>query len=65
MSTPSAVPAVATARQDPRLTTAYRRISLRILPFLFLCFVVAYMDRINVGMAKLQMQDDLSLSAAA
>ena len=40
----------------------YARVSRRLLPFLFLCYVVAYLDRVNVGFAKLQMQADLHLS---
>jgi D-galactonate transporter len=40
----------------------YARVSWRLLPFLFLCYVVAYLDRVNVGFAKLQMQADLHLS---
>jgi D-galactonate transporter len=40
----------------------YARVSRRLLPFLFLCYVVAYLDRVNVGFAKLQMQADLQLS---
>lgn len=44
---------------------AYARVDRRILPFLFLCYVLAYLDRVNVGFAKLQMVEDLSLSDAA
>ena len=40
----------------------YARVSRRLLPFLFLCYVIAYLDRVNVGFAKLQMQADLALS---
>jgi D-galactonate transporter len=40
----------------------YARVGRRLLPFLFLCYVVAYLDRVNVGFAKLQMQADLNLS---
>jgi len=40
----------------------YARVSRRLVPFLFLCYVVAYLDRVNVGFAKLQMQVDLGLS---
>ncbi|AKU23411.1 MFS transporter [Massilia sp. MB5] len=40
----------------------YGRIGRRLVPFLFLCYVVAYLDRVNVGFAKLQMQADLMLS---
>jgi len=34
------------------------------MPFLFVCYVFAYVDRVNVGFAKLQMQQDLSMSDA-
>ncbi len=44
---------------------AYRRVTLRLIPFLFLCYVVAYLDRVNVGFAKLQMLKDLSMSDTA
>lgn len=43
----------------------YRKVDLRLLPFLFLCYILAYLDRVNVGFAKLQMVKDLSLSDAA
>jgi len=44
---------------------AYRKVDWRLIPFLFLCYIVAYLDRVNVGFAKLQMSSDLSLSDAA
>ena len=44
---------------------AYRRVTLRLVPFLFLCYVVAYLDRVNVGFAKLQMLHDLRMSDTA
>ncbi|MFH0902061.1 MAG: MFS transporter, partial [Pseudomonadota bacterium] len=37
----------------------------RIIPFLFLLYVVAYLDRVNVGFAQLQMKKALTLSDAA
>jgi MFS family permease len=43
----------------------YRKVDIRLLPFLFLCYILAYLDRVNVGFAKLQMLKDLSLSDAA
>jgi len=43
----------------------YDRIALRIMPFLVLLFVVAWLDRINVGFARLQMAKDLGFSDAA
>ncbi|WP_042876865.1 MFS transporter [Cupriavidus necator] len=42
----------------------YRKIWLRIIPFLFLCYVIAYLDRINIGFAHLQMKQDLGFSDA-
>jgi sugar phosphate permease len=42
----------------------YSRVTRRIIPFLFLCYVFAYVDRVNVGFAKLQMQQDLRISDA-
>src|ERR1700739_4218541 len=43
----------------------YPKVSVRIVPFLFLCYILAYLDRVNVGFAKLQMLKALSLSDAA
>jgi sugar phosphate permease len=43
----------------------YDKIARRIMPFLVLLFVVAWLDRINVGFARLQMVDDLGFSDAA
>lgn len=44
---------------------AYRKVMWRLVLFLFLCYVVAYLDRVNVGFAKLQMLSDLKFSEAA
>jgi MFS family permease len=43
----------------------YAKVTLRLLPFLGLCYLIAYLDRVNVGFAKLQMQADLAISDAA
>ncbi|HEY6395479.1 MAG TPA: MFS transporter, partial [Candidatus Binataceae bacterium] len=42
-----------------------RRVSLRLLPLLFLLFIVSYLDRANVGLAALQMNNELKFSSAA
>lgn len=42
----------------------YRRIALRVIPFLFLCYVVNFVDRVNIGFAKLQFLQDLGLNEA-
>jgi len=41
-----------------------RHITLRLVPFLMLCYFFALLDRVNVGFASLQMNKDLGLSAA-
>jgi len=43
----------------------YAKVDLRLIPFLFMCYILAYLDRVNVGFAKLQMLKDLSMSDAA
>ncbi|CNC52199.1 MFS transporter [Yersinia intermedia] len=48
----------------PAENHAYRKAAWHILPLLMLCYVVAYLDRVNVGFAKLQMADDLQFSEA-
>ena len=40
----------------------YARVTWRLVPFLILCYICAYLDRVNVGFAKLQMLDDLKFS---
>jgi MFS family permease len=40
----------------------YATVAWRIIPLLFLCYVVSYLDRVNVGFAKLQMLNDLRFS---
>jgi MFS family permease len=40
----------------------YRRIGWRILPLLVVCYLFAYIDRVNIGFAKLQMAEDVGIS---
>ncbi|HIN56326.1 MFS transporter [Acinetobacter pittii] len=42
-----------------------RKVAWRLLPFLTLCYVIAIIDRGNIGMASLQMNEDLGLTATA
>jgi ACS family tartrate transporter-like MFS transporter len=51
-----------TGQQDPAALVA--RIRWRLIPFMFLLYIVAYLDRVNIGFASLQMNDDLGLSAS-
>ncbi len=52
----SALPASGVAHR------ARRRIARRLLPFLFLLYIIAFLDRMNVGAAALQMPHDLGFS---
>ena len=49
---------------DHALHSAYRKTAWRVIPLLMVCYLVAYLDRVNVGFAKLQMLDDLKFSEA-
>ena len=40
----------------------FTKVAQKLIPFLFLCYVVAFLDRVNVGFAKLQMQSALGFS---
>ena len=42
----------------------YQKITWRLLPVLFLCYILAYLDRVNVGFAKLAMKEELWFSDA-
>jgi D-galactonate transporter len=45
------------------LARASAKISRKLIPFLMLCYFVAYLDRVNVGFAALTMNKDLALTA--
>ena len=58
MSLVTATPIVAGA---PGLEAkTYAKVDRRLIPFLFLCYILAYLDRVNLGFAKLQMLPDLA-----
>jgi len=40
-----------------------RRVSQRLIPFLLLCYVISFLDRVNVSFAALQMNRDLGFNA--
>lgn len=44
------------------LENAYRKITWHLIPFIFVCYLFNYLDRVNVGFAKLQMMDALQWS---
>lgn len=43
----------------------FNKVVWRIVPLIIACFVAAYLDRVNISFAKLQMQSQLGLSEAA
>jgi MFS family permease len=61
----AAMPAVDTIPQAAdEADAAYRKIFIRIIPFLMLCYLIAFVDRSNIGFAKLQFMKDLGFSEA-
>jgi D-galactonate transporter len=59
---PAAGDFISNVGADAREAAVYRKVTWRLIPFLMLCYVVAYLDRVNVGFAKLQMLNDLKFS---
>jgi MFS transporter, ACS family, tartrate transporter len=53
------------ARLPDVASVTLRKVTLRLIPFLFLLYIVAWLDRVNVGFAALQMNSDLRFSSAA
>lgn len=54
--------AAAPLAQADDKNAVYKRITLRLIPFIFVCYLFNYLDRVNVGFAKLQMLDALKFS---
>ncbi len=51
------------AADDPDFEhRTYARVIWRHIPLLLLCYILSYLDRVNIGFAKLHMLDDLGLS---
>src|SRR6201996_4771867 len=48
-----------------RIESTYQKVTWRLMSFLFLCWVLNYLDRVNVSFAQLQLKHDLGLSDAA
>jgi MFS transporter, ACS family, tartrate transporter len=60
---PSPAPAPIGSTPDPG-ATAIARISRRLIPFLFLLYILNFLDRVNVGFAALEMNRDLGFGPA-
>ena len=63
MTTAIEIPQAA-SKEPSALDAAYRRITWRIIPFIFMLWVLAWIDRVNVGFVKLTMLDELRWSDA-
>ena len=48
----------------PNSDAVYRKIAIRLLPFLLACYIINYLDRVSIGYAKLQFVADLHLNEA-
>lgn len=57
-----AVSSIASEMATETTGQVYKKVAWRLVPFLCLCYLAAYLDRVNVGFAKLQMLSDLSFS---
>jgi ACS family tartrate transporter-like MFS transporter len=44
-------------------TRTMAKVAWRLVPFLMLCYFIAYLDRVNIGFAGASMRNDLGLSA--
>ena len=53
------------ADTSPLATSTYAAVARRLLPLLGLCYFLSYLDRTNVAVAALTMNEDLGISAAA
>ena len=57
-----AVTATANSDLTPDEERILRKVLWKIVPFLLFCYIIAYLDRVNVGIASLTMNKDLGLS---
>ena len=64
MNSVNSAPTAAAELEEVKEEAIYRKVSWRLIPFLLVCYIVAYLDRVNVGFAKLQMLDELQFSEA-
>ena len=46
-------------------SAVHAKLIRRIVPFLFVCYVISYLDRVNVGFAALTMNKDIGLTPTA
>src|SRR5581483_8817457 len=61
-ATASAAVGVAVAADADFERRVWRKVTLRLIPFMFVLYVVNFLDRVNVSFAKLQMSEDLNFN---
>ena len=64
LSTPAVTPAASGPAASAAVseTAIMKKVMCRLIPFILLCYVVSYLDRVNVGFAALTMNRDLGLT---
>ena len=55
---------MADTQAAPNSDAVYRKIALRLMPFLLACYIINYLDRVSIGYAKLQFVPELHLNEA-
>lgn len=65
LNTDTTVAAMGDAHAPSDVDATYRKVMWRLLPLLIVCYVCAYLDRVNISFAKLQFMGDLGFSEAA
>ena len=62
-SSPAVIPAVAGGEtEDARERRVFSQVTWRLIPFIFIGYVIAYLDRVNINFAATSMQADLGMS---
>ena len=59
---PQSGPTVQYSEEDEKL---FSKVGWKLLPLLVVCYIIAFLDRVNIGFAQLQMRESLSFSDAA
>jgi ACS family tartrate transporter-like MFS transporter len=57
-------PAQPSDEEREKARRIYSKISWRLIPYIFILYILAYLDRVNVGFAAVEFQRDLHLSAS-
>lgn len=64
ISTKTAVPADEAQFVNDEKAAVFSKVTRRLVPLLFICYVMANIDRVNIGIAQIQMKSTLGFSDA-